>query len=292
MRIAKKEDKGKPVPRGLEYLKKPLTSTIETDDYVAHTKYPGWFNSLRNIGDGKNHITFSKFNDLDTVDSNSEKQFLLDWYQDENTLNRIKNLTGERVPESLKKGTFINMNSTGYVNEVDKDPYLRDSDAYFTHMDYKMNSNYMMYRKEASRNPLARVHENNHAYKDLHTDLFNKLPKKYRPSTYWINFQPIVESGEDSDFVDYLLEPTEIHSRLMEVRKHLNKKPGEIITKDELDRTIRDFRKSGDTDFIDAYDEGAFLYWLNTIASNDSKAQKDSLQYAHNSTKQLKRITT
>lgn len=283
--VKKYEDGGR-IRRFEDGGKKSLKNNIKTDNYVAHTSGWGWWNSLKNLGDGKNHVTFSKREDLIPLDVNNEKQYLLNWYQNENTLKRVKNLTGERIPESLRRGTFINMNSNAYLQEKEDSQLKASGGSYFMHgIGYNPEGrNYIVFNRENSKDSGLKIHEINHAYGNLHTDLFNGL-KKYRPSQGLLNWQIINRIGADPN---YLLDPTEIHSRLMEVRKYLGKEPGETITKEELDSAIKGLDGDNYDRFIGIYDPDAFLYWINTIAYNEPQ-NRDTIQYAKIGNKLIKK---
>ena len=227
-----------------------LKTSIKTDNYIAHKSGWGWWNSLKNLGDGKNHITFEQRGDLPKVNVNNEKQYLLDWYQNENTLKRIKNLTGERIPESLRKGTFINMNVNAYLDKKDDNSYYMRP--------WNSAGNYI--KLSPNSDEVNKMHEINHSYTDLHDDLCLSDKNKYDP--YGNIFKGNVEF-ENYDHEFYYRNPTEIHSRLMEIRKRLNKSAGVKIEKDEL---TPELLKEVD---MDKYKPEVILYWINTIAQNN-----------------------
>ena len=248
---------------------KPLNTTIKTDNYVAHNDGWGWWNSLVNIGDGKNHVTFSKREDLTPLDMNREKQYLLDWYQDENTLKRVENLTGERIPESLRRGTFKNLNANAYIDEKAKHQgggYYKYGNETVNNIANNGGDNYVGMTKEDSNKTGLKVHEINHAYEQLHDQMFSGL-KKYRTNQGNI-FDPYNRPSEED--ARYLSDPTEIHSRLMEIRSHLGKKPGESISMEELERAVRALDGDNNDRMIGYYNLEALLYWINTIADNNT----------------------
>ena len=247
---------------------KPLKNDIKTDNYVAHTNGWGWWNSLMNLGDGKNHITFEQRSDLTPLNVNEEKQYLLDWYQNENTLKRVKNLTGERIPESLREGTFKNINAKAYI---DKD----DNNSYYMRP-WTSAGNYIKLSPNADE--VTKIHEINHAYKTLHEDLLYSDQNKYRPWKLGI-FKKEVQ-WEDPKQEEYYNKPTEIHSRLMEIRKRLGKNAGVEIKQEELTPELLEESDA------DKYNPEVLLYWLNTIAYKEPQT-KNTVQYAQTGSRLL-----
>ena len=241
--------------------KKSLKNYIKTDNYVAHTSGWGWWNSLKNLGDGKNHITFEQRNDLPEENIDKEKQYLLDWYQNENTLRRIKNLIGERIPEALREGTFKNINAKAYV---DKD----DDNSYYMRP-WTSAGNYIKLSPNADE--VTKIHEINHAYKTLHEDLLFSDQNKYHPWDLGLFRKEVQWVHPDQE--SYYNKPTEIHSRLMEIRKRLGKNAGVEIKQEEL---TPELLKESDAD---KYNPEVLLYWLNTIAYKEPQT-KNTVQYA------------
>ena len=52
--------------------------------------------------------------------------------------------------------------------------------------------------------------------------------------------------GQFNTYDDYLEDPTEIYARIMELRKYMGKKPGELVSADEVEKLIQS-GKNGDT---------------------------------------------
>ena len=75
----------------------------------------------------------------------------------------------------------------------------------------------------------------------------------------------------------YYTDPTELFSRLMEVRYVLNKKPGENINNDEYKKAQKILKTNG-RDWFDRYDENIFVNGLNTLADNNSNDKNGYLQ--------------
>lgn len=244
---------------------------IDTSKYVAHYGGFGPWNSLMNLGDGMNHVTFAERKDLTPADAEKERKYLLDWYNNPATLDRVTALMG-RIPESLNRGTFVNEHQRTYIQEEPDDMLERHGGAYsISGNKLFRDQNYVVFSPDAYDRDQLRVHELNHAYSDFHEDMFSRLPdRKYDPASYGVLNIPAISSSYPQPDIEYLQDPSEIHSRLMEIRHYLRKKPGEKIDGNELRKALDDL--DGDNFYrqMRYYNDDALLYWLNTVADNNT----------------------
>jgi len=67
----------------------------------------------------------------------------------------------------------------------------------------------------------------------------------------------------------YMGSNEEINARIMEIRRQIGAKPGEIFTKEELKRRLKK-NHVRDT-LLDTYKSQTIVDWLNTLVSNDTK---------------------
>lgn len=238
-------------------------SDINTDQYkaipqVMRTGISSYLlgNNQSNLDKEKN-LNFGRYVNsgyFKEVDDSKEKKYLNDWYSNPQTLKRIGQNTGRAIPENLRRGTFINQNSKSYLYEAPS-WYKSDSNGFDAYWRDGINDpqNRLNVYTESTNKPIFRIHENNHHYQDLHKDLFknNKAFQQLEGDKYHRN-------------------PTEIHSRLMEIRYFLNKKPGQIITPEEYQKAKNGLKEpNGKPRDIKDYNDDDMLNWLNTIAMNN-----------------------
>ena len=129
--------------------------------------------------------------------------------------------------------------------------------------DYMMNHSRI--RIDTEQLPGSAVHEYNHSRKKLHDYLFtigerNSVVNKAAVEKY-------IYDSWDFNMRDYVVDPTEIHSKMMEVRFFLNKQPGEKIKIEELQM----FKEKNPESTIHFYYDDKFLDLLNKKASIDKK---------------------
>lgn len=238
-------------------------SDINTDQYKAIPQVmisglPSYIfeKKVRELDKGKN-FNFGRYVNskyFKEVDDSKEKKYLNDWYSNPKTIKRIGQNTGRNIPESLRDGTFINQNAKSYLY-TDSSWLESDSNGANAYRDSGINDpkNRLNIYTDETNKPIFRIHENNHHYQNLHNELF-KNDKNW----------------QELKGYKYQTSPTEIHSRMMEVRYFLNKKPGQIITPEEYQKAKNGLKQpNGDTRDINFYKDEDMLHWLNTIAINN-----------------------
>lgn len=208
------------------------------------------FDKDKNLGFGR-YVNSDYFKE---VDDSKERQYLDKWYSNPQTLKRIGQNTGQRIPEDLRRGTFINQNSKSYLYKAPW--YGSDSEGKDARLKDGINDpmNRLNVFTDKTNTPIFRIHEDNHNYQNLHKDLFknNQIFQNLEGDKYHRN-------------------PTEIHSRLMEIRYFLNKKPGQIITPQEYQKAKNNLKEpNGKPRDIKDYNDEDMIHWLNTIAIKDS----------------------
>lgn len=204
---------------------------------IKLTPYSKWWNDVSLLDDNKN-INIGINPDYEYVNTNKQRSFLKDWYSDQITKDRILNNTGKSNPESLKRGQLLNKHSRSYYSNTF--PYNDEGS-------YDFMNRVSMYDSFTPKDNIA-VHEQDHNYQRLHRELFK-------------NDNRIKNYSDDK----YLGNPTEIHARLMEVRRMLNKKPGQSINMKEY-QSIKNNMDSNRE--FQNYKDDDMVYWLNNIASN------------------------
>lgn len=106
--------------------------------------------------------------------------------------------------------------------------------------------------KYSSKIKTTAIHEGNHGL----TEGNLLLPKSERDEMVKIFGEdkkiPVRNKhGEFNTYDEYLEDPTEIYARIMELREYMGKKPGELVSADDVEKLIQ-FGKNGNTP-IDSY---------------------------------------
>lgn len=238
-------------------------STIDTSQYTAtpqemRTGLSSYIQgNKKSILDKDKNLNFGRYSGskyFSEIDDSKERQYLDKWYSNPQTLKRVGQNTGQRIPEDLRRGTFINQNSKSYLYNAPW--YGSDSEGKDAKLKGAINDpmNRLNVFTDKTNKPIFRLHEDDHNFQNLHKDLFKN--------------DQVYQNLEGDK---YHRNPTEIHSRLMEIRYFLNKKPGQIITPQEYQRAKDNLKEpNGNPRDIKDYKDEDMLHWLNTIANNST----------------------
>ena len=197
----------------------------------------------------------------DEVDIMNEREFMDNWMAHPETMKRggYNNNT-----ENYREGAFINEHVKAYDNSgwhgLGQPGYEYDNRILRIPKSYKDNG------------PI-KIHEASHVWQNLQRQMVK--PEQIEKGFKRTLFEKLIHDPETKK--RYYTDPTELFSRLMEVRYVLNKKPGENINNDEYKKAQKILKTNG-RDWFDRYDENIFVNWLNTLEDNNSNDKNGYLQ--------------
>jgi len=186
--------------------------------------------------------------------------YIDDWFKDPETKRRfgIYN-AGNRYDEMIKNIDYpslmvqnVSPGAAG-TNTASNRSYIKD--ALFDFNDPFQTGIHEKYHQSK----IVNTSRNNSLLPELYDDIQSSMMTKEEADMMGIN----ISSSNDIPN-DYYIRPTEVYSRMGEMRSRLNKKPGDVITMDELNAQLGKYGSPG-ADIASAIkDKKKFLDIMNT----------------------------
>lgn len=178
----------------------------------------------------------AKVNKKNGIDGKEASDFLHNWYNDSETKSRLYNLSNDDLavefykhpPEKIKFKSFYNTNGEKNLLGVSEGDF-----------DNLYMNNKALYKNKIEFNSTG-VHEGTHALTSngkMFTNTENDMLLKPFGTDY-NNYLSNIKYDKEFAPKKYFLDPTEIHARINEARFHLNKKPTDLVTEDEVTSLI------------------------------------------------------
>lgn len=197
---------------------------------------------------------------VSSTSSSNERQYISDWYNHPNTIERIKRNTSNPYAEvERQRGLFRASTLPIYVG--DRDNFIVPEG---NRGSFNSGNNVLGIEKKYIGTPLEsriKMHELNHTFEGLHKII---IPEEMVENAMSSKGKKLVQGDEG---YDYSRLASEMHSRLMDIRYFLKKKPGEIISKEEYMKAKEAL--DGDSRFGN-YDDDKMVEAINTIAFNNN----------------------
>lgn len=232
-------------------IKEPIQNykIPKTDDIIAVSFLSNWLNHRRqqlynNIADTKTY----------TVDKATGRPATAGHL---GYLNYLRGYSPERIETNSNFYTQIN-NAAGAKNT---NKYIGGSEGA-----YNPNTR-EIYIRDKNDIP-TRIHERTHA--------MEASPQKAKIQQIMKNNVHDFRLNDKGDYdvryarQDYYYDPSEIYSRLNQYRYRNNLKPGQIITKDYLNK----HRKELELDDLDIIDDNTLIRLFNEVAQNNNQNSK------------------
>lgn len=215
-------------------------------------------------------------------------QWISNWLKQRQSMPQVQESLDDGYGTSIDKQVNIQIDraATPAIVPMDKQGKQEGSNGYFD-----TDTNTISYTDNVQ--PSTRIHERSHAMNGPKNNGVLLKPQEWKierikkevPNYYKSNYQDYIDilTGDGDVWRQYLTDPKEIYSRLMEIRYMNNIDPKHIWTLDEVKR-LRKSKNVKDKYFFSKFSDDFILKLFNEVAQNN-KQQDTSTNYAKNGIK-------